>query len=292
MTKAKITELRQNAILVELNFRNGVGFTITDKPESEEVEKKHETKKAGRYVKFLFRREHLQKIFDAENIAKAVHARYTVAWLNSGLRVLPAPLIESYDQGVERAQVAYKEGVDWLIQNWDEIMEDNKIRLKAMFNPNDYPAKESVTDGFRLFVSTFPVPDKNDFQVDASDAVNKKLRDQFVSNVKEYEMNAQSDVAKRLGNSLGSMLEKLGSADKKIQDRTLLKMSELLIDLKALNITGNKIISDAIESAEKSFSKEVADVLNENTEYRAKKKAEATAIVDKLKKGFPRAIEF
>ena len=59
MTTPKKVAIQEKAVLVTLNFSNGVSFTVTDKPVTQEVEEIHKTDKAGRYVKTLFRRDDL-----------------------------------------------------------------------------------------------------------------------------------------------------------------------------------------------------------------------------------------
>ena len=71
MTERK-KSIKEKAVLVRLIFRNGVRFTITDKPVTQEVEERHQTSKTGRYVKVLFKREAIHAIFDAETIAKKI----------------------------------------------------------------------------------------------------------------------------------------------------------------------------------------------------------------------------
>lgn len=293
MTTAKKTSgIKEKAVLVKLNFRNGVGFTATDKPVTQEVEERHNTTKAGRYVKTLFRRNDIQAIFDAENIAKLAHSRYTLPWLDSGIRILPVAMFEKYNAAISKAISDYDVAVARFAERYDEIMEENKTRLKEMFNESDYPSKESAAIGFRLSVSYFPIPDKDDFRIDASDGIVSGFKIQYEKDMKEYEMNAKSDVADRLSRSMSKLLTKLGTDDKKITDNALLKFSELLKDLKGLNVTGDKGIAAAIKEAEMSFSKETAEALNSNASYRAQKKEEAQAIVTKLSSSFPRALEF
>jgi hypothetical protein len=284
--------IKEKAVLVRLIFRNGVRFTITDKPVTQEVEERHQTSKTGRYVKVLFKREAIQAIFDAENIAKNAHSRYTLPWFDSGIRILPVAMFDKYNAALNKAKEEYDKAITKFINGYDEIMEENKARLKEMFNAEDYPSKESAVMGFRLSASYFPIPDKDDFRIDASEAIVEGFKDQYEKDMKSYEMNAKSDVANRLNDSMSKLILKLSSADKKITDGALLKLSELLKDLKGLNVTGDTEINKAIKEVETNFAKETAEAFNVNPEYRAKKKAEAVAIVGRLETSFPRAIEF
>jgi hypothetical protein len=291
MTERK-KSIKEKAVLVKLNFRNGVGFTVTDNPVTEEVAVNHKTPKAGRYVKTLFKRENLQAIFDAENIAKLAHAKYTLPWLDSGIRILPVAMFDKYNEALSKAVTAYDSAVAVFADRYDEIMAENKERLREMFNKSDYPPASYVKTGFKLSVSYFPILDKDDFRIDASEAIIEGFKDQYVKDMKAYEMNATTDVAKRLGDSMARFVTKLSTADKKITDNALLKLSELLKDLKGLNVMGDKNITAAIKEVEMNFSKETAEAFNTNTEYRAKKKAAAVAIVRSLETNFPRALEF
>ena len=291
MTERK-KSIKEKAVLVKLNFRNGVGFTITDKPVTDEVAERHQAPKAGRYVKTLFKRGDLQAIYDAENIAKLAHSRYTLPWLDSGIRILPVTMFDKYGAALSTAVEKYNTAVALFADRYDEIMVENKERLKEMFNSSDYPTAFAARAGFRLSASYFPIPDKDDFRIDASEEVVEGFKVQYEKDMKTYEMNAKSDVAKRLSDSMAKLVVKLSSADKKITDGALLKLSELLKDLKGLNITGDKDITAAIKEVETNFAKETAEAFNANPEYRAQKKKEAIAIVGRLETNFPRAIEF
>lgn len=293
MTAAK-KAIQEKAVLVTLNFRNGVSFTITDQRVTKEVEEIHQTSNSGRYVKTLFRREDLQGIFDAENIAKRAYTKYTLPWFDDGVRILPIAMLDKYGKTIEEAKTAYNDAVKRFIDRWDEIMESNKERLKEkdMYNELDYPSKEAAAAGFRMSCRSFPIPDKDDFRIDASNTVVDGFRNQYARDLKEYEDNANSALAKRLGDSMASIIKKLSSADKKITDNALLKLSEMVKDLKGLNVTGDKNIAAAINDIEKNFAKETAEVFNANPELRSKKKEMALSIVGKLETNFPRALEF
>lgn len=293
MTAAK-KAIQEKAVLVTLNFRNGVSFTVTDKQVTKEVEEIHKTSNSGRYVKTLFMREDLQGIFDAENIAKRAHAKYTLPWFDDGVRILPIAMLDKYSKAIDEAKTAYNGAVKRFIDRWDEIMESNKERLKEkdMYNELDYPSKEAAAVGFRISTRSLPIPDKDDFRIDASDTVVNGFRNQYVKDMKEYEDNANSALAKRLGDSMASIIKKLSTADKKITDNALAKLSDMIQDLKGLNIMGDKNIAAAISDIEKNFVKETAETFNANPEFRAKKKEAALSIVGKLETNFPRALEF
>jgi len=291
MTAAK-KAIQEKAVLVTLNFRNGVSFTVTDKPVTNEVEEIHKTSNSGRYVKTLFRRDDLQGIFDAENIAKRAHAKYTLPWFDDGVRILPIAMLDKYSKAIDEAKTAYDEAVKGFIGRWEDIMVSNKERLKEMYNELDYPSKESAAVGFRISTRSLPIPDKDDFRIDASDTVVNGFKNQYVKDMKEYEDNANSALAKRLGDSMASIIKKLSTADKKITDNALAKLFDMIQDLKGLNIMGDKNIAAAISDIEKNFVKETAEVFNANPEFRAKKKEAALSIVGKLETSFPRALEF
>ena len=291
-TAEEAKTLKSKAVLVKLNVKYGIGFQVADTKATKEVEEKYGIQKAGRYVKNLFRHDDLSDVFEAVRIARRAHDRFTLPWLDAGVRILPVTMFDRYDAELKKAKEAFTKAVGEFIKKYNEVIELNKIRLSDLFDSLNYPSREAMEQGFRLWAGYFPMPDENDFTMTTSDKIMGNIRGQFNEDMKEYEYRAKFDVAERLGIAVKRLFDRLESADKKMRDGQLTKLVVLIEDLKGLNIMEDKGITELIDSVEKNFAKESAEYMNENADYRIKKKKEAQAILTKLEKSFPRAIEF
>ena len=294
-TKTKVMSsesiLSRKAVLIKLNVNYEIGYSMIDKKATEEIDLSHKATKAGKFVKHLFQSDDLIEIRDAVRIAEKAHRRYTLKWLDSGIRILPVSVFDRHETEIKRANEAFQKAVNNFIENYDEIVERNKLRLGDLAD-DCYYSKKRVRDGLRLWVGYFPMPTEDDFRIDGNVAMVKSVKSQFSESLKEYEYRAKSEVAERLGIAVKRLFDRLNDADKKVKDGMLSKLVVLLGDLKDLNVTEDQNISDLITSVETSFAKESADFMSENADYRSKKKKEAEAIITKLTECFPRAIEF
>lgn len=290
-TMSQESILSRKAVLVKLNVSCEIGYSMVDKKATEEIDEKHGATKAGRFVKHLYQPDDLKEIFDAIVIARKAHARYTLKWLDSGIRILPISVFSKHDAEVKRAETALQEAIDRFLSDYEEIVERNKIRLGDLAS-DTYYSKERFRSGLRMWVSYFPMPVEDDFKFEANASIVSSVKSQFSESLKEYEYRAKTEVAERLGVAVKRLFDRLDDADKKVKDGMLSKLVSLLNDLKDLNVTEDPNINELIASAEASFAKESAEFMTENADYRAKKKKEAEEIITKLTKAFPRALEF
>jgi hypothetical protein len=251
-----------------------------DKNVSNEVEKAHAAKDAGRYNKQLIDKAALEPLSKIASAARDYHYTVTLPWGNNGERLLPAALFLDYAEHMRNFKAEFETRTRAFVQIYPALVNDARARLGTLYNALDYPAASEIASKFSIETSFTPVPSAGDFRVDLNEEYVDKIKSEITIAVETRQRDAVKHCWTRVKDVVGKIHERLANEEHTFRDSLIENARELVAILPALNITGDpELIS--IEADVKTLLVE-PDVLRNNVVTRSETAKKAEAIMAKM----------
>jgi hypothetical protein len=272
-------DLFRKALVTNLKIRQWSANKY-DKKVSEEIEKHHNAKNAGRFNKILIADKELKEIQKIANSARAFVYDQTLPWGDNGDRLLPS---SNYLEFVG-AFSAYKSQFDYavksFIREYPALKDEAKLRLNGMFKEGDYPIVPLMERKFSMELSHMPVSKIDDFYLELGEEDVESLRQQIKGEFESRIAQTTRHIWTKIKETVGHMAEKLSDEDAVFKNSLVENIRELVEVLPRLNFTGDAEISDAIQNMKVLLVD--PDLLRTNKSVRYEKAKEAKAIMDKV----------
>jgi hypothetical protein len=239
------TPLQDSAMLVSLNISQWTARKH-DRSVSNEVDKTHGAKDAGRYNKLLIRKEALEPMEQIAGAARAYLYKVTLAWGDNGERLLPAALFMDFAQELSQFRNEFDNRVRAFVAEYPTLVQEARVRLGTLYDPQDYPA--DIRDKFCFRPpSITPIPSANDFRVNLS----SEYVDQIKAEMTQRERCRQDGTVKqlwvRMREHVGKIADRLGNEKSALFDSLMSNPRELIDILPALNLTNNIELNNAAD---------------------------------------------
>ena len=241
-----MSSLRNQLLVVNLNISCWEARK-QDKKVSKEVAQTHAVSSAvGRYHKDLLpdADEH-KAILKIRNAWRVWHAENTLPWGDNGARVIRSAAFMDYTAGYRGFKDLFDSACENFYTVYPKLVAEAEFKLNTLFDPQEYPTVQTIQDKFRANLSTYPLPNTDDFRIiegltpDEAD----ELRAQAIDGLNEQITAAIKDLWGRLHLVVSNMSErlKLGEDGKplKFHDTLVENMRELLYRVPQLNLTGD-----------------------------------------------------
>lgn len=235
--------------------------------------------------------EKLKAIHKAIDSARTRHYEMTLPWTTTkiddngrrtGARLLPNTLFFEYTKEMAACKAEMKAALDAFVPEYPAMIAIAQQKLKASFNPAEYPNAESIRNHFDLSFDFQPIPKGEDFQglpkqqLDAlAHSINNKAQQQME--------NAMQDVWIRLYDAVTHMHDRLSSPDRTFHYTMMDNVRETTRLLKHLNVTGNTNIEKIRKYLDKFICPHDAKELRENSVLRSQIAAHVQNVIDKMK---------
>lgn len=242
--------IQSKAMLVDLTISQWTALKH-DKAVSAEVETTHAAKDAGRYNKRLIDKAHLAEITKIANELRKHHYSRTLPWTDKGQRLLPSELFLDYRQDMAKYKADFQAAVSTFIKLYPQLVQDARMRLGTMYQPEDYPQPNDLWAMFDIATEFSPVPDANDFRVDVSKETQDEIRQQITYAVSLRQTKMVKECWARMREVVGRIAEQCGKENGVIRESLIDNARDLVNVLGGLNITDNPTIA-AIEVAIRS----------------------------------------
>lgn len=217
--------------------------TKHDKKVSAEVEQTHSAHDAGRYSKRLIDKAHLAELSTLAGKARQFHYRFTLPWSDKGQRILPSELFLEYQQGVASIKAEFFKARDTFLAKYPQLVQDARVRLGTMYDPEDYPEPACLSSSFDMTVEIMPVPDAFDFRVNVDSETQDAIRAQITEAVTAKQAKAVKDCWGRAREILERIAVQCGNTKGRIHDSLMDNAYDLMKVLKGLNITNDPQIA-------------------------------------------------
>lgn len=230
--------IQNNSMLVDLTISKW-SASLHDKKVSAEVETTHAASDAGRYNKRLIDKAHLAQINEISGQIRKYHYSRTYAWTDKGQRLLPSALFMEYRQDIASFKAKFQDAVNTFIGAYPQLVQDARIRLGSMYNPEDYPQPQEVAEMFGLQLEFMPVPDAADFRVDMAKETQDEIRQQITASVNARQAASVKECWGRVREVVGRIAEQCGKEKGRIHDSLMENAEDLVNVLSGLNITND-----------------------------------------------------
>lgn len=287
-----LISLASSAVLVSVDV-NVWSATKQDRVISDEVTTaKKADKSAGRYVKNLLadHPKHKALINYRQTIYNWMKRR-TYRW-NQSQDLLPAIDMPRFMEEFRNHETEFGNLLNEFLQSYEGIVSDMAFKQGDMFDRNDYPSLESISNkfGVNLFVSDVPMQDfRCQIAQDIADDLFKtysKQSETIIHDIMEQQVDRFKEVMESISHCCGyDESQKDGEVKqkkRKIYDSTIQKAKEMCESFKQFNLTNNTELEEARVRLEKTLRDVTAEDIRESDAVRVSVKEGVDDILSKF----------
>lgn len=266
--QVEVTTLATAAVLIDLQISVWTGRK-RDKKTSAEVVSQHQagSSKAASVIKNLMSDDaDLDKIKAYAQETRLYLLKHTLAWNDSGTRMLPSKLILEVTGELEAKQQEFYTLVDKFANTYPTKISAAAFKLGSLFDRNEYPSADEVRQKFGMRFTLSPVPTSGDFRVDVQKDVGDFLKKQYEKAAEERLATMMREPWERLYETLAHAKERMDAVlaytpQEGENHRKAPKIFQSMIDnaletanlLDRLNITSDTQLSDCTARIRRMF---------------------------------------
>ncbi len=222
-----------------------------DKKVNNEVAANHGTATGvGRYHKDLLpdAKEH-QDILKLRNEWRVWHTSATLPWSDSGSRVIRSAAFLDYTTEYRAYKDKFEAACQTFYDKYPALVAEAEFKLNTLFDATDYPPVEAIKHRFSVRMTTYPMPNAEDFRIIEGIPADEveRLRSEAVAGLEEQVTMAIKDLWGRLHTVVTAMQTRLetGTDGKplKFHDTLVSNIEDLLAKVPQLNLTGDEEIT-------------------------------------------------
>jgi hypothetical protein len=235
--------IQSRAMLAQLSISQWTARK-QDKTVTAEVERAHAAHDAGKFNKLLVDKTLLEPISKLSAKVREYHYFTTLAWSDSGARLLPSALFMDYTVRMRGFKADFQRAVNDMLAKYPAEVQAARARLGSMYKPDDYPQAAELRQRFSVDVEFLPVPDGADFRLDLSEEAQTELRQSVTQSVANRQAAAVQSTYQRVRDVVSKIADRLSVDDAVFKDSLIGNARDLCVVLKALNITDDAGIND------------------------------------------------
>lgn len=249
--------ITSSALLVELNISVWTANKVDRNATANVTDAANAVRAAAQVRKNLMAGTSARKqIADYAASCRMWHLNKTLPWSDKGSRLLPTSLFLDYKAEANVRKATFQKMVDDMLQDYPQLVLDQRQHLGALFDAADYPSVSEIKDkfGFRLVFS--PVPEAGDFRIDIAARDLAEVQEQYEVDFKQRLGDAMRAPWEQLHKMLTSMSEKLDEStevNRRYHDTFLSNAQELCALLTHLNVTKDPKLEEARRQLERAL---------------------------------------
>ena len=274
--------ITEKAMLVRVVLHTWTGRKI-DREATRETQRANNAEAGtGVYVKQLIDKDFLDQTHSKFREVRTFHYENTLPWGDDNFRILSSANYFAYTEGIRKKTAEADESAKYLVEQYQEKVDEYSARLGDMFNRADYPGANSIQSKFGVDVNIIPMPDKDDFRVALSEDEVKGIKENIQSTVDNALDEAQKEAWTRLHRVVANMSEQLKKDKPRIHDSlvgNIEKMCELLPQLK---IVDDPELDEVIAEAKKNLASRIPENLRKDKKERTETAKQADVLLKKL----------
>ena len=237
-----MSTLSKNGLVVFVSISQWSGRKF-DREASESVEADNQTAAGrARVNKLLVEKQRLQPITTAANKIRKYVYEHSVPWTDAGERLIRADQYQSFIKGIAEQKREFDDAVKTLLDDYDAAKVQAQFDLNGLYDPDDYPSKESLLEKFAVKVSVYPVP-TNDFRAEMSEQDAAVIRAHIEQSMARAEREALMTVYAQLKESVVSIRDRMQVSDARFRRALIDNFHSLVQRLDALNIVDDPELS-------------------------------------------------
>ncbi len=202
----------------------------------------------------------------------------TLPWGDGGLRILNSQDIFDYCTAMRAAIQRYDKSVEAFANDrYPEIVKNMPERLKGLLNGQTMPSAKEIRTRYNARHSMFPVPNSNDFRLQAGVEGEEEIRKEVERSMMEATKTTVVAVWEKFAGIVGKVEETLSNPDKKMTDKMIDKLLDFCIKLPRLNLTEDKDLEEMRVEVVSRLRNLQADVVNDKKNEKERKDAAKAA---------------
>jgi hypothetical protein len=148
-----------------------------------------------------------------------------------------------YRQDINLFKAQFIKATDDFLSIYPQLVQDARLRLGTMYQPDDYPAVKDLENAFGIELLITPVPDAGDFRVEVDNETRDEIRKQITEAVNARQVKAVRDCYTRAREVVSRIAEQCSKKDGRIHDSLMENAQDLTSVLAGLNITDDPDIA-------------------------------------------------
>lgn len=278
-----MNNLKQKAMLVQLRISMWTGRSKDSIVTEEVCSSKQSEHDAGAWWTYLIPKKDIQPIEKAAGKCRSIHERYTLPWLDGGVRVLPADAFMDYRDAISNVKNEFYQEVKTFLQKYPSLVATANQRLGKLANNKCLPTADEIRNRYGIKTNILPFPTTQDFRVDLADEDNETIRNDVESSIKEMSNQAMMSIWEKLGKMVRRIEDTLKDPDKKFKNSLINNLSEFCNLIPKLNFTENQDLENIRKEVVDSLTKLRPDDLRENKQLRRDTTDTAKKMLEKMK---------
>lgn len=282
--------ISDRAMLVRLSVSQWTAAKNDRKVNKEVADNHNSAEDMGKFKKSLVAKEALKKLSDIRTELRDFHYTHTLPWIDGGSRILSSTGSIGYFKEMNKKVARYQSATDELIDSYDSLVEEARVKLNGLFDSADYPPISQIRSKFGVTMEIDPVAVASDFRVKMSEAEVNSIRGQIERAGQQRLQEAMKDIWTRIQRVVAHMVDRLksyevtpeGKVKNKFHDTLITNVTDLLDILPSLNITDDANLSLFGERIKKELTVYTPDQLRENVKAREETAAKAADILSKM----------
>lgn len=204
---------------------------------------------------------------------------------DTGVHLIPFPMIEGVDKKLRELSERRKALIEIFLEAYPKLVQEQSGRLRAIYNPNDYPSVERVREKFSFawrYVN-FGVPGQ---LKNISAEIFKEEREKAAKVMQDAAAEIQNVMRESLAELVKHLADRLENdkdgKPKMFKEATITKLKEFLDTFDFRNIVNDQELKEQVEKARALISGVTGESIRTSDSLRASLKKGIDAIGAKL----------
>lgn len=244
---------------------------------------------AARVNKHLIAKAALKDVTSASYAVRTHFYQHTLPWKDNGDRVISRKAFTSFIEEHERLVGKFNDEVErFAYETYPAEVARASFRMGELFDPDDYPSSQEVARRFHASLDIDPVSEAKDFRVDMDKKHVERIRGQIEKATEERMARAMTSVWERITTVLENYITRT-KAGTGIRVELVNNLREIVEIMPELNITDDPRLAEIRKMIDDKLTGHEAKELREDEQLRETARADAQAIMDRMR-GFTNAM--
>jgi hypothetical protein len=282
MVKQK-NNLSEKAMLVSVSFSFWTGKTKDSRVTNEVIVTKKSARDAGTWLTNLVSKSDLGSVESARGKVRETHYKYSLPWMDGGLRILPSAMFMKYREEMSKAIAEHEKALAAFLREYPSIVKRAQKRLGDLLKDKHLPEVWEVKRKFAIRQDILPIPAMGDFRCELSSDEADEIREKVAASIESMTERAVANIWEQF-TTLIEKIEKTMKEPKKVfRDTLISNLRDFCELIPKMNLTND----NKLESLRKEVIAKLAELkpinLRESKADRKKACKSAKEILTKMK---------
>jgi hypothetical protein len=282
MKAEQINRLSERAMLVRVSGSQWTGRK-KDKSITKDVCKvKDAQQDAGSWWTYLVPPSELKPITRARFYCFHVYFRYTLPWLDGGLRILPSAMFLEYSKEMRKAIADHNKAVSEFLKRYPKLVGEARGRLGNLLDGQHLPDVREIRTKFAVNQQLLPMPSVNDFRADVGNEEIEEVKKQITASLTELTEKAMSSLWDELAELVGKIADTMGEPKKVFRDSLIQNLKDFCELVPKMNLVDDNRLEQIRKDTVKRLANLKPDNLRHDKKDRKKAHKDAKDILQKV----------